>query len=203
MKGYQPRPANPNLPVRRGLNRDYRSREYLTPEEVTQLIQVAELRATRYPERDKALLLLMFRHGLRATEAGRLRWDAVLLKERRLVIHRLKGSESGQHPLQQDEVEALQALRANHPGSQYLFMSERGQALSRAAIARIVRRCGEAAELPLPVHPHMLRHACGYYLANQGLDTRLIQDWLGHRNIEHTVRYTKLNPKRFEEIQWG
>ncbi len=138
-----------------------------------------------------------------ASEAGGMRWDAVMLNERRLVIHRLKGSESGQHPLQLDEVEALKDLREAHPGSQYLFINERGQYLSRAAIAKIVRRCGEAAELPLPVHPHMLRHACGYYLANQGLDTRLIQDWLGHRNIEHTVRYTKLNPKRFEEIRWG
>jgi type 1 fimbriae regulatory protein FimB len=203
MKGYQPKPANPKLAVRRGLNSDYRSREYLTPDEVSRLIQVAELRATRYPERDKALVLIMFRHGLRASEAGGMRWDAVMLNEQRLVIHRLKGSESGQHPLQLDEVEALKALRAAYPGSQYLFMSERGQFLSRAAIAKIVRSCGEAAELPLPVHPHMLRHACGYYLANQGLDTRLIQDWLGHRNIEHTVRYTKLNPKRFEEIRWG
>ena len=203
MKGYQPRPANPNLPIRRGPNSDYRSREYLTPDEVSRLIEVAELRATRYPARDKALLLIMFRHGLRASEAGGMRWDAVMLNERRLVIHRLKGSESGQHPLQLDEVEALKDLREAHPGSQYLFINERGQYLSRAAIAKIVRRCGEAAELPLPVHPHMLRHACGYYLANQGLDTRLIQDWLGHRNIEHTVRYTKLNPKRFEEIRWA
>ena len=203
MKGYQPKPANPNLLIRRGPNSDYRSREYLTPDEVSRLIEVAELRATRYPARDKALLLIMFRHGLRASEAGGMRWDAVMLNERRLVIHRLKGSESGQHPLQLDEVEALKDLREAHPGSQYLFINERGQHLSRAAIAKIVRRCGEAAELPLPVHPHMLRHACGYYLANQGLDTRLIQDWLGHRNIEHTVRYTKLNPKRFEEIRWG
>ena len=179
------------------------------------MIEVAELRATRYPARDKALLLIMFRHGLRASEAGGMRWDAVMLNERRLVIHRLKGFESGQHPLQLDEVEALKDLREAHPGSQYLFIreahpgsqylfiNERGQHLSRAAIAKIVRRCGEAAELPLPVHPHMLRHACGYYLANQGLDTRLIQDWLGHRNIEHTVRYTRLNPKRFEEIRWS
>ncbi|MBD0335762.1 MAG: tyrosine-type recombinase/integrase [Cyanobacteria bacterium Co-bin13] len=191
------------MPVRRKLNSEYRSREYLTLDEVNRLIDAAELRPSRHPIRDKALLLLMFRHGLRLIDAAGLRWDAIMLAERRIMIHRLKGSKSGQHPLKDDEVEALGQLRQAYPGSQYLFPNERGGNLTRAAISRIVERCGEIAELPLPVHAHMLRHACGYHLANQGLDTRLIQDWLGHRNIEHAVRYTKLNPKRFEEISWG
>ncbi|WOD37338.1 tyrosine-type recombinase/integrase [Nodosilinea sp. E11] len=201
MKRYQRRPENENLPVRRGLNSDYRSREYLTLDEVTRLIEVAQGRG-RHRVRDSALLLIMFRHGLRATEAAKMRWDAVMLAERRVVIHRLKGSEPGNHPLQADEVAALVALRAAYPDSPYLFPNERGGPITRAAIARIVERCGELAELPLPAHAHMLRHACGYHLANQGLDTRLIQEWLGHRSIEHTVRYTRLNPARFEQISW-
>lgn len=104
--------------------------------------------------------------------------------------------------MQTDEVEVLRKVRQRYPNAYFVFPNERGGALSTGAIARIVKECGELVELPMTIHPHMLRHSCGYYLANQGLDTRLIQDWLGHRNIQHTVRYTKLNPKRFEAIQW-
>lgn len=201
-RGYQARPANPNLKVRRAANRVYRSREYLTLEEVQQLIEAA-CQAGRYSVRDRTLLLLMFRHGLRASEAAMLRWDAVMLKERMITITRLKGSENGLHPLQPDEYEALQALKQAYPASCFLFINERGKVLSRESIAKIVKRAGKLAELPMPVHPHMLRHACGYHLANQGLDTRLIQEWLGHRNIQHTVKYTKLNLRRFDEIRWS
>ena len=182
-------------------NKVYRSREYLTLEEVNQLIDVAGLRG-RYPVRDQALLLLMFRHGLRVSEAAGLRWDAVMLGGRStLSITRCKGSESGTQPLQEDEVEILMRLKELDKG-QFLFWSERGGPISTGGIGKVVRQCGELAELPFTVHLHMLRHACGYHLANQGLDTRLIQDWLGHRTIQHTVRYTKLSPKRFEVIQW-
>lgn len=201
MRKYVRKPENPKLVVRRGLNSEYRSREYLTIDEVELLLIAADCRG-RHKTRDRCLLLLMFRHGLRASEASMLRWDAVMWEESSIQIQRLKGSESGSHPLQADEVEVLQRLRAEYPTSRYLFVSERGGVLSRMAIHRIVQRCGELAKLPLPVHPHMLRHSCGYYLANQGIDTRLIQDWLGHSNIQHTVRYTKLNPARFKEIKW-
>lgn len=64
----------------------------------------------------------------------------------------------------------------------------------------LIRRYGEIAGLDLAAHPHMLRHACGFALADQGADTRLIQDYLGHRNIQHTVRYTATNPARFERL---
>lgn len=188
--------------VRREKNSIYRSREYLTIKEVQQLIEAAQL-VGRHPVRDRTLLLLMFRHGLRASEVGLLRWDAVMLRSGTIALTRLKGSESGLHPLQPDECEALQELRQVYPDSSWLFVNERGKVLSRESIGKIVERAGKLAELPLPVHPHMLRHACGYHLANQGLDTRLIQEWLGHRNIQHTVQYTKLNPKRFNEIRWN
>jgi type 1 fimbriae regulatory protein FimB len=189
--------------LRRGLNSLYRSREYLTPDEMEMLLIAANCRG-RHQTRDRALLLLMFRHGLRVSEALALRWDALMLegKTPSIMIARLKGSESGSHPLQWDEVEALRMLRVEYPGSGLVFVSERGGGLSVAAVQKLVSRCGVLAKLDLPVHPHMLRHSCGYYLANKGFDTRLIQDWLGHKSIQHTVRYTKLNPARFNEISW-
>lgn len=189
------------MPVRQP-NLTYRSREHLTPSEVRRLIDAAELRG-RHPIRDRTLLLLMFRHGLRAGEACLLKWDAVMLKEKAIAITRLKGSTSGVHRLQSDEIEALQDLRERYPGGYYLFVNERGESLTTGAIDKIIKRAGELAELPLPVHPHMLRHSCGYYLAEQGLPTRDIQEYLGHKNIQHTVRYTAANPARFDRINWA
>lgn len=181
-------------------NSVYRSREHLTPDEVTRLLEAAELRG-RHPLRDKTLLLLMFRHGLRAGEACLLKWDAVMFDERAIAITRLKGSNSGVHRLQQDELDILKELKATSDSFQ-VFVGERGKGLTTSGIAKIIERCGEVAELPLPVHPHMLRHSCGYFLAEQGLPTRDIQEYLGHRNIQHTVRYTAANPARFDRIQW-
>ena len=185
----------------RGKNEDYRSREYLTLEEVTRLIDAAELRG-RHPIRDRALLLLMFRHGLRVSEAITLRWDAILPEAKRIGITRLKNGTNGTHPLQDDEMEILEDLRSQKYPIPYLFVGERGGHLKRHAVSSLIRRCANLAELEIKCHPHMFRHACGYHLANQGLDTRLIQDWLGHRSIQHTVTYTKLNPERFEVIRW-
>lgn len=125
-----------------------------------------------------------------------------MLDERAIAINRLKGSISGVHRLQDDEVECLEALRQAYPGSLYLFPTERSPYISVDGIDRMLKRCGELAELPLKVHPHMLRHACGYYLAEQGIPTRDIQEYLGHRNIANTVRYTAANPARFERIRW-
>jgi type 1 fimbriae regulatory protein FimB len=183
-------------------NRVYRSREHLTADEVQHLIEVAGLRG-RYPLRDSTLLLIMFRHGLRPGEAHLLKWDAVMVAARSISITRLKGSMSGVHRLQADELEALVELRAQFPDSTHVFMGERHQPLTTGAIAKIMKRAGELAELPLPVHPHMLRHSCGFYLAEQGLPTRDIQEYLGHKNIQHTVRYTAANPARFDRIMWN
>ena len=202
MKPYQFRPENKKLPVRRRPNSEYRSREYLTLDEVTRLIEVSKVRG-RYCVRDHALLLMMFRHGLRVTEAATMRWDAVMLSERRVVIDRLKGGAQGNHPLQDDEVVALVALREAYPNSPYLFPNERGDHLTRAAVAQIVRRCGELAELPLAVHAQMLRSSCASHLRNQGLDTRLSQEWLGLCSAEYTEMHNKLNPGRFDQISWA
>lgn len=180
-------------------NQSYRSREYLTYDEVKKLIAIAELRG-RHSIRDQALILLMFRHGLRVGEAARLKWDAVM--ERGIYIQRSKGSTSGTHPLQRDEIELLRQLKGKYPGSAYLFSNERGDYLTPGAIAKVIERCGKFADLPMPIHPHMLRHSCGYYLAELGMPTRDIQEYLGHRQIQNTVRYTAGNSARFNWIQW-
>ena len=86
------------------------------------------------------------------------------------------------------------------PQNDYFFLSERRLPLSRKTAWTAIRSYGQKVGLPLSTHPHMLRHACGFALADQGVDTRLIQDYLGHRNIQHTVRYTAANPARFEKL---
>jgi site-specific recombinase XerD len=90
--------------------------------------------------------------------------------------------------------------REQEPRSPFVFTSERGAPFTRAGFARMVERAGEAAGLGFKAHPHMLRHACGFALANAGHDTRALQAWLGHRNIQHTVRYTELSPGRFKNF---
>jgi len=201
MSQYQRQRENENLPVRRRPNSEYRSREYLTLDEVTRLIEVAKVRG-RYGVRDHALLLMMFRHGLRVTEAATMQWDTVMLSERRVVIHRLKRGTQGNHPLQDDEVAALVALREAYPNSPYLFPNERGDHITRAAVAQIVRRCGELAELSIRVHAQMLRNSCASHLLNQGLDTRLIYEWLGFCSADYMARYSQINPGRFDQISW-
>ncbi|MFM7424630.1 MAG: tyrosine-type recombinase/integrase [Elainella sp.] len=184
----------------RAPNLAYRSREYLTPAEVSRLIDAAGQRG-RHRLRDRAILLMMFRHGLRAGEACLLRWDGIMFDAGTVAITRLKGSQSGVHRLQADELDLLHQLKAGRRGF-WVFAGERGDKLTPNAIRKVVDRAGETADLPLPVHPHMLRHSCGYYLAEQGIPTRDIQSYLGHKNIQHTVGYTAANPARFDRIRW-
>jgi type 1 fimbriae regulatory protein FimB len=178
------------------------ARKHLTALEVEKLLAAAK--GSRNEARDKCLILLMFRHGLRVSEAVGLQLSAVDLEGRSLHVARLKRGLSTTHPLRQDELRALrvwitQRTRMN-PDTKALFISERRQPLSRKTAWVLIRDYGEAAGLALPAHPHMLRHACGFALADQGADTRLIQDYLGHRNIQHTVQYTATNPARFERL---
>jgi type 1 fimbriae regulatory protein FimB/type 1 fimbriae regulatory protein FimE len=104
------------------------------------------------------------------------------------------------HPLRGLEVRALRRLRRDYPDTPHVFVSERKGPLTASAFQKIVARAGEAAELPFPIHPHMLRHACGFKMANDKVDTRTIQDYLGHRQIQHTVRYTQLDGNRFKSV---
>ena len=187
-----------NSPPAKPKNLDVRSREYLTPAEMTRLKEAARTSSSRHAFRDWLLITMMYRHGLRAGEAADLRWDQVELKNGRLHVNRLKNGDPSVHYLEGDEIRALRKLERDYPNSDFLFCSERQGPLSPRTIHHIIARAGEDAGIKFPVHPHMLRHAKGYQLASKGADTRAIQAYLGHRNIQHTVLYTKLDPKRFK-----
>jgi type 1 fimbriae regulatory protein FimB len=177
-------------------------RNYLVTAEVERLLAAAK--GSRNAACDRCLLLLMFRHGLRVSEACGLKLSQVDVDNRVVHVQRLKQGLSTTQPLRPEEIRAikawLKAWTAMRPATAAFFVSERRGPLSRKTAWLAVRNCGERAGLPLSAYPHLLRHACGYALADQGADTRLIQDYLGHRNIQHTVRYTAANPARFERL---
>jgi type 1 fimbriae regulatory protein FimB/type 1 fimbriae regulatory protein FimE len=172
-----------------------RSREYLTDREVERLIEAAK--QNRSGHRDATAILVAYRHGLRASELVTLRWDDIDLATGRLHVRRAKSGDASVHPLQGDEMRALRALKRE---SSFVFVSERGAPFTRAGFAKMVARLGQEAKFKFGVHPHMLRHACGYALANRGHDTRALQAYLGHKNILPTVRYTELSPTRFKDF---
>jgi type 1 fimbriae regulatory protein FimE len=174
-------------------------RDYLRPDEVEAMVQAART-SGRHRVRDAAIIVMMFRHGLRTAELVALRWHQVDLKAGYLDVHRVKRGHDTKHPLRGPQLRLLRELQRTYPHSPYVFVSERKAPLSPRSIREIVARVGKVAGLPFVPHPHQLRHACGYYLASHGHDTRAIQDYLGHKNIQHTVRYTKMAPHRFESF---
>lgn len=186
----------------RTLDKTNDARKHLTRLEVEKLL--AATKGARNEARDRCLILLMFRHGLRVSEAVGLTLSDVDMEGRSLHVQRLKHGLSTTHPLRGDELRVLKAWLAarqrQKPESKVLFLSERRRPLSRKTAWVLIRDYGKEAGLDIIAHPHMLRHACGFALADQGADTRLIQDYLGHRNIQHTVRYTATNPARFERL---
>jgi integrase len=177
-------------------NEVYRSREHLTPTEVDQLISAA--RDNRWGHRDATMLMMAFRHGLRASELCGLRWDQVHFESASLTVKRVKNGKDSTHPIQGDTMRALRKLKRECGSSEWVFMTERKGPFHRKGFAALVARAGVKAGFPFRVHPHMLRHSCGYKLANEGKDTRSLQDYLGHKNIQHTVRYTEMAPGRFK-----
>jgi integrase len=194
-------PCNENRRVepilRRGTNASLRAREYLTANEIERLIVAA--RAGRWGHRDATLILTAYRHGLRAKEIAELEWSQVEFgRNAALHVRRAKKGKPSVHPIRGDELRMLTALRREQPDSGFVFTSERGAPFTPDAINRLIKTIGERAELPMPIHCHMLRHSCGYKLANDGIDTRAIQGWLGHVSITHTVRYTELSTARFD-----
>jgi type 1 fimbriae regulatory protein FimE len=190
----EPRPVPP-----RKKSRDDAVRDYLRPDEVDTMVQAART-SGRHLVRDAAIILMMFRHGLRTAELVALRWHQVDLKAGYLDVHRVKRGHDAKHPLRGPQLRLLRELQRTYPDSPYVFVSERKAPLSPRSIREIVARAGKVAGLPFVPHPHQLRHACGYYLASHGHDTRAIQDYLGHKNIQHTVRYTAMAPHRFENF---
>jgi integrase len=198
------RPALPAAPARparpkRSKNKDVRTREYLTHGEIEQLIKAAA--KNRNPHRDRTLIEVASRHGLRVSELIDLRWDQVDFNRAVMHIRRAKKGSPATHPINGRELRMLRQLkREQNPASVFMFTSERNAPFSARGVFKLVAQLGVAAKLPFPVHPHMLRHACGYKLANDGVDTRTIQGYLGHKNIQHTVRYTELSPARFKNL---
>ncbi len=181
---------------------DTHAKNFLTESEIKKFLAAA--RKGRHAVRDFCLMLVAYRHGLRVSELIDIRLKDLDLETGRIFVRRVKGSLSTHQPIEGDELRAIRAWlrqRENYPNSSsnYLFSSERG-ILTRQAINYLVAQIGKRAKLNFDVNPHMLRHSTGYYLANKGYDTRLIQDYLGHKNITHTVRYTRTAANRFEGL---
>lgn len=199
LKLVSPSTENRTVMPSRQANSAYRTREYLTDREISLLTEAAK--ANRYGHRDAIMILVCYRHGFRASELVDLRWDQVDFDNATLAVRRAKKGTPSTHPIRGDELRALRRLqREQEPKSPFVFTSERGAPFTTAGFARMVERVGIAADLGFKAHPHMLRHACGFALANKGHDTRALQGYLGHRNIQHTVRYTELSPDRFKDF---
>jgi site-specific recombinase XerD len=152
-------------------------------------------------KRDRALFLIAYRHGLRASEVGMLRRDDVQEKRMQMMVHRLKGSLSGLHPLQPDEARLLKSyLKSRRDDSPVLFLSRNNQPVSRITLDWLMKKYGEAAGLPKEKrHFHTLKHSVATHLLEAGADLRFVQDWLGHSNIQNTVIYTSLVSTMREE----
>jgi integrase len=187
------------VPPRRPPNSELRTREHLTEVEVERLMKAAQ--GNRYGHRNETMVLVAYRHGLRVSELVDLRWEQVDFRTASLHVRRVKKGTPSTHPIVGDELRALRRLqREQEPRSPFVFTSERGAPFTTAGFARMLERAGAVAKLPFKPHPHMLRHACDFALANRGHDTRALQAYLGHRNIQHTVRYTELSPTRFKNF---
>jgi integrase len=191
-----PTTENRTVSPRRPKNGDVRTREHLTEDEVEKLIEAAK--NNRHGHRDALMVLLTYRHGLRAAEVVDLRWDQIDFKAAALHVRRLKNGTPSTHPLTGRELRALRRHQRESTKSPFVFVSERGAPLSAPGFSRMVERAAVSAKLGIKAHAHMLRHACGYKLANDGQDTRALQSYLGHRNIQNTTRYTALAPDRFK-----
>lgn len=174
-------------------------RNFLTELEVRRLLGSARRR--RHGTRDYLMVLLTYRHGLRVSELVDIRIRDLDLDASRIHVRRRKGSLSTVQPIEGDELRAIRAYLRERDDTKlpYLLLGERGP-LTRQAVNYLFKEIGQRAELTINIYPHMLRHSTGYYLANKGYDTRLIQDYLGHKNITHTVKYTRTAASRFEGL---
>jgi integrase len=192
------RAAGQQPPARRR-NSEVRPREHLTPSEIDRLIATARDRG-RYGQRDATAILLAFTHGLRVSELVGLIWEQIDFQDGIIHVSRLKHGRASTQPLRGPESRALRQLRREWPEGRFVLQTERGGPWTAAGFRKMLARTGAAAGFPWLVHPHQLRHATGFALANKGVDTRALQHYLGHRSIEHTVRYTELDAGRFQGL---
>ena len=188
---------------RKGItNEDRRRREYLTKQEIERLRKAAA-NVGRHRARDSLIILMMYLHGLRISELVDLRWSHVRLDDRQIHVRRKKGGTDSIQDLRGDELRALRRLKKEYPAGSHVFVTERDTPITGSAVQKMIRRAGQLSGLQKKVgiiHPHMLRHSTGYALANRGIKTRIIQGYLGHKNISHIVRYTKLSTEQFRHI---
>ena len=192
-------PKTAKLPPRRQKNADLRTREYLSDKEIEALRKAA--RNNQYHGlRNDTIILLMFTHALRVSELTALRWEQIDFKKGILHVKRIKNGTPATHPLRGQSLRALRQLAREYPDSNHVFVSERKTPLSTRSIRNLIAETGKLANFKFPIHPHMLRHSTGFYLANKGIDTRAIQAYMGHANIKNTVIYTELNSSRFNNF---
>src|SRR5229473_6101793 len=165
------------------------------------MIVAARRAGGRLASRDALLVMMAYRHGFRASELIALQWDQVALRAGALHVARLKHGSPSTHPLRGPELRALRAWKREQSDvTPYVFTSLRGGPMTRRTVHHVVAEAAKAAGIGFPVHPQMLRHATSYYPANTGQETRAIQLYLGHKNIQHTVRYTELAAGRFKDF---
>jgi site-specific recombinase XerD len=188
-----------NQPPVKPKNQKQRTREYLSDQEINQLCKAAAS-IGRHPLRDHVIILIMFRHALRVSELISLRWDQFDLKKGFLHVRRIKNGLPSTHPIRGTELRSLRQLQRQYSNNPYVFISDNKAPLTARTVHHIIARAGRIAKIPFTIHPHMLRHSTGFYLANKGEDTRAIQSYLGHANIKNTVIYTELSPTRFKNF---
>ncbi len=185
-------------PEGRKPNSELRTREHLTPAEVETLIKT--MKGNRNGHRDATMILIAYRHGLRVSELCDLQWNQIDFQSAAIHIRRVKRGTPATHPLTGNELRDLRKLKRENDSSPFVFVSELGTPFTAMGFSQMLKRAAEKAGLGIKVHAHMLRHACGFKLANDGVDTRSLQSYLGHKNIQHTVRYTELSPNRFKDF---
>ena len=169
-------------------------RQWLTEDEVERIIRHAA------GDRDRLMILVTYRHGLRVSELIHLRWQQVNLDTGRLAVHRLKAGEDSVHPLSGREIRGLRKLRRRQPvGSRYVFVTERGAPMTRNGFYKLLEKAAAKAGIA-DVHPHLLRHGTGFKLVNQGMDALSLAAYLGHANIQNTKRYAKMDARRFDGL---
>jgi type 1 fimbriae regulatory protein FimB/type 1 fimbriae regulatory protein FimE len=198
LKLVTPSTQNRAVGPKRLPNSEYRKREFLTSGEIEKLIEATK--TNRHGHRDATMILVAYRHGLRASELCGLEWSQIDFDGATLHVRRVKNGKPATHPIRGDEMRALRKLQRESSKSVYVFVNERGTPFSPDGFNWLVKRAGQKAGLVFQVHSHMIRHSAGYKLAGDGHDTRAIQDYLGHKQIQHTVRYTELSPTKFKEF---